>query len=465
MHKTNKFAYANFIQLSIDVVFLLLTYGISYIIASSFTALMPIFEYLWCLIIFIPIWISSMAFFGMYDRTTFYYLDRIVRSVILSSLFSGLGLGTMFFFVKEVNTSRLFIGIFFLLCVIFTFLERYLFRMIYIHDKSYEKTPHIILVCSEDTYHTFKTYVKKTYILYYIVGIVQIGNGNKITDELNLGNLENLDKIIQNHVVDEIVFAMPRDFHGGLEKHVQLCEKMGITVHILLNLYDLRLSRSYISMLGPLPMLTFHTVSLNPVQKAMKRMMDIIGSLLGIAITLIAAIFIIPAIKLDSPGPIFFKQKRVGRYGRIFYLYKFRTMCVDAEEKKKELVDKNEYNDQCMFKIKNDPRITKVGAFLRKSSLDELPQFFNVLSGNMSLVGTRPPTVEEVAHYGIEQRRRISIKPGITGMWQVNGRSSIVDFTEVVALDTMYIDEWSIWLDVNILFKTIGQVIKMKSAC
>ena len=245
---------------------------------------------------------------------------------------------------------------------------------------------------------------------------------------------------------------------------MRMCEAMGITVHMLLKLYDLKLSRVHISMLGPLPMLTFHTVNLNRVQNAIKRSLDISGSLIGIFITVIVSILIIPAIKFDSDGPIFFKQRRVGRYGRVFYLYKFRTMCVDAEAKKVELLALNEHTDGLMFKIKEDPRITRVGAFLRKTSLDELPQFFQVLKGDMSLVGTRPPTLDEVAQYHIEHLRRISIKPGITGMWQVNGRSNVRDFEDVVALDTQYIDNWTIWLDFNILLRTVWQVMHRKNA-
>ncbi len=238
---------------------------------------------------------------------------------------------------------------------------------------------------------------------------------------------------------------------------------MGLTVQNVLN-YKLNLARAYISMLGPMPMLTYYTVTLNPVSKALKRLIDVVGSVIGIVITLAVSIIIVPAIKLDTPGPILFKQKRVGRYGRVFDCYKFRTMCADAEAKKKELQKMNEYKDGLMFKIKEDPRITRVGAFLRKTSLDELPQFFNVLKGDMSLVGTRPPTVEEVARYDLEHWRRISIKPGITGNWQVSGRSSITDFDEVVALDTQYIDKWSVWLDICIIFKTFLQVFKRESA-
>lgn len=464
MHKSNKFAYANIIQLQIDIFFLILTYGIAYLIASRLSKLHVILDYLWILIIFIPLWISIMALRGMYDKTTFYYLDRVFRNVMFASLFSGLGLGTMFFFIKEISTSRLFIATYFLLCIMMMFLERCVFGLIYRHASSNNLTPRVIVVCSRESWLLFQRYLGKTHIRYHIVGVVQVGEGEAIQDERNLGNLNDLADILKNQVVDEVVLALPKDYEDGVEQYVGLCEQVGITVHLVLNLYDLKLSHVHISMLGPLPMLTFNTVNLDPVQIAVKRMMDIVGSLVGILITLVAAIFIIPAIKLDSRGPVIFKQKRVGRYGREFDFYKFRTMCIDAEAQKEELQDMNEHKNRLMFKIKEDPRITRVGAFLRKTSLDELPQFYNVLKRDMSLVGTRPPTLEEVAQYDFEHLRRISIKPGITGLWQVSGRSNIMDFDEVVALDTQYIDKWSIWLDINILFKTIWQVMRMKSS-
>lgn len=463
MHKSNKLAYVNIIQFYHDVFCLFLTYGLSYVLASNLTIMHKITEYLWILIIFIPLWVSIMAFRGMYDKTTFYYPDRVFRNVVYASLISGLGIGTMFFFIREISTSRLFIGIFFFNCIVIMLLERYTFSLIYRRSKLNHK-PRIILVCSQEMYSLFRYYLSKTQIRYHIIGIVQVAEEDIIQNEVNLGRLDNLEDILKNEVVDEIMLAMPKDYKGSINQYVRLCEQKGITVHLLLNSYDKLLSRVHISMLGPLPMLTFHTVTLNPVQKAMKRTMDIIGSLVGIMVTLVVAVFIVPAIKLDSPGPLIFKQKRVGRYGRVFDFYKFRTMCADAEAQKMELQAMNEHKDGLMFKIKNDPRITRVGAYLRKTSLDELPQFYNVLKGDMSLVGTRPPTLDEVARYDLEHWRRISIKPGLTGMWQVSGRSDIIDFDEVVALDTQYIDEWSIWLDISILLKTVTQVFKMKSA-
>jgi len=195
----------------------------------------------------------------------------------------------------------------------------------------------------------------------------------------------------------------------------------------------------------------------------MKRLLDLVGALVGCVFLGILTVIVGPMIKLESPGPIFFAQKRVGRNGRIFKMYKFRSMYADAEERKKELMAQNEMNG-LMFKMENDPRITKTGAFLRKTSLDEFPQFINILKGDMSLVGTRPPTLDEFAQYSPYHKKRLSFRPGLTGMWQVSGRSDITDFEEIVKLDVEYIDNWSFWLDIKILLKTFLEVFTQKGA-
>ena len=203
-----------------------------------------------------------------------------------------------------------------------------------------------------------------------------------------------------------------------------------------------------------------------------KRCMDIIGGLVGCIITLIVTIFVGPAIYIASPGPIFFAQERIGRNGRKFKMYKFRSMYMDAEERKKELMAQNKVSDGMMFKMDFDPRIignkilpdgtkkTGIGQFIRKTSLDEFPQFFNVLKGDMSIVGTRPPLISETNLYEPRHKVRLAIKPGITGMWQVSGRSDITDFEEVVRLDKEYIENWDIGLDIKILLKTVMVVVK-----
>lgn len=207
-------------------------------------------------------------------------------------------------------------------------------------------------------------------------------------------------------------------------------------------------------------------------QLVLKRIMDICSGLAGCILTGIIFLFVAPAIYIKSPGPIFFSQYRVGKNGRKFKIYKFRSMYMDAEERKKELMKQNRVSDGLMFKMENDPRVIGsekgpgkgIGNFIRKTSLDEFPQFFNVLKGDMSLVGTRPPTVDEWEKYELHHRARLAIKPGLTGMWQVSGRSEITDFEEVVKLDTKYISEWSFMLDIKILFKTVLIVLGQKGS-
>ena len=217
-------------------------------------------------------------------------------------------------------------------------------------------------------------------------------------------------------------------------------EKMGIVVNMNIDIFNLGVEDSKrVYRLGYYYVVAFTSRLFDYRLLLIKRLMDIVGAIIGLLLTAVVIIFIAPAILLESPGPLIFKQKRVGRNGRIFYFYKFRSMYQDAEERKKELMEQNEMQGQ-MFKMENDPRITKVGNFIRKTSIDELPQFWNVLRGDMSLVGTRPPTLDEYENYESYQKRRISFRPGITGLWQISGRSNIKSFDEVVKLDLEYID-------------------------
>ena len=206
------------------------------------------------------------------------------------------------------------------------------------------------------------------------------------------------------------------------------------------------------------PVMTYLVNVIDYRRMMIKRLMDIFGGGVGLLFTLLLTPFVALAIKVDSRGPVFFSQIRIGKNGRRFKMYKFRSMYIDAEERKKELMEQNEVQG-LMFKMDKDPRITRVGNFIRKTSIDELPQFWNVLRGDMSLVGTRPPTVDEFEQYNIYYRRRLSITPGLTGMWQVSGRSDIRDFEDVVKLDLKYIDEWSLRQDVKILLQTVGVVL------
>lgn len=200
---------------------------------------------------------------------------------------------------------------------------------------------------------------------------------------------------------------------------------------------------------------------MNQFSLAVKRIIDILGGLVGSVFTIIIAVPVGVAIKLDSPGPVFYCSNRVGKNGRPFRMWKFRSMHPNSED----IIDwsQNEMKGP-IFKIKNDARITKVGHFIRRLSIDEFPNFFNVVLGDMSLVGTRPPTVEEYKQYETRHKRRLAMKPGVTGMWQVSGRNEVKDFEEIVKLDLTYIDNWNLWLDLEILCKTVGVVLTGRGA-
>lgn len=265
---------------------------------------------------------------------------------------------------------------------------------------------------------------------------------------------------VKDHVVDEVFLNLPDRSAQSLDLAQQLLD-MGLTVHIYMeNAYQELPNRCISNVFG----YNVLTSTISPIsfrQTLLKRAMDICGGLVGCLLTVVIAIFIGPIIYIKSPGPIFFSQVRVGKKGRRFKIYKFRSMYMDAEERKKELMAQNKMKDGMMFKMDNDPRIIKgIGNFIRKTSLDEFPQFWNVLKGDMSLVGTRPPTIDEYERYSPHHKRRLSMLPGITGLWQTSGRSSITDFEEVVRLDTEYIENWSLEMDVKILFRTVAKVLK-----
>ena len=276
--------------------------------------------------------------------------------------------------------------------------------------------------------------------------------------------------------MDEAFILQPES--GNYPKHiVDSLMQMGITVNYMITSFtDTTLPYTTVTQLGSYNVLSFSRRQVSTGELIVKRIMDILGGLIGCILTLILTIFIAPAIWAEDKGPVFFTQKRVGRNGKIFKMHKFRSMYKDAEQRKKDLEKQNKIGSGLMFKMDDDPRILGshkkdkngkpkgIGNFIRRTSIDEFPQFFDVLIGNMSLVGTRPPTVDEYNRYELQHRIRMSAKPGITGMWQVSGRSDITDFDEVVRLDTEYIDNWSLYLDIKIILKTIGVVLKGKGA-
>lgn len=297
---------------------------------------------------------------------------------------------------------------------------------------------------------------------YSLVGMVLLdGDREAVSGRLQekvVADRECMYDYIRQGAVDEVFISVTNYPVHEIEDVILTLQHMGIVVNVNIQTFGLKTKEKALREFGRHSVLTYSTNLFDNTSLFLKRALDLIGSLVGLAITGVLTIIIGPMIFLESPGPIFFSQIRIGKNGRRFKIYKFRSMYMDAEERKKELMEQNEMKGQ-MFKMANDPRVTKVGAFIRRASIDEFPQFYNVLKGDMSLVGTRPPTEDEFLHYTNEQKRRLSLKPGITGLWQVSGRSDITDFDEVVKLDLQYIDNWSIWQDIKIIGKTIWTVI------
>jgi exopolysaccharide biosynthesis polyprenyl glycosylphosphotransferase len=256
--------------------------------------------------------------------------------------------------------------------------------------------------------------------------------------------------------VDEIFFSVPADkkLVIGL---VEEARAVGIDVRVVPDLYDGLAWNAPVEYVGQFPTIPLHRREFPIGAYLLKRALDTTLSILALAVIAPVMLAIAIAVRMDSPGPIFYRAQRIGRKGRTFACYKFRTMVQDADNLKADLEHMNE-RDGVLFKIENDPRVTKVGKWLRKYSLDELPQFYNVLSGDMSLVGPRPPMAAEVEQYDLAHLRRLDVLPGITGLWQVEARQD-PSFDSYISLDTAYIENWSLWLDMKILVRTVGVVL------
>ena len=275
--------------------------------------------------------------------------------------------------------------------------------------------------------------------------------------------------------IDSVYIDAPLNDHGVI-RLMDDCGQMAVPIHYHFPSTNSNGAKRFSEKIGGTTVLTTSVNYATPIQMAMKRCADIIGAIVGCFLTLIVIAIVGPKIKKASPGPIIFKQERIGKNGKHFMIYKIRSMYMDADKRKKELLAQNRVKDGMMFKLDFDPRVigneilpdgtvkTGIGDKIRRLSLDEFPQFFNVLLGQMSLVGTRPPTPDEWEKYEYRHRARLAVKPGITGMWQVSGRSEITDFEEVVKLDTFYITNWSPGMDIRILFKTIKVIFERNGA-
>ncbi len=278
-----------------------------------------------------------------------------------------------------------------------------------------------------------------------------------------LGGIDKIHEVLKENVVDQVVVAVPRSKLESIGKIFSACEEEGVTVRLMSDMFDFQVDRMRLTIVGGIPLLSFEPVAHDELALLFKRMFDVAAVVAAMPVLIPLFAILAVAVKLDSPGPVFFKQRRVGLRKRIFPMLKFRSMVVDAEEKLKEIEHLNEA-DGPIFKIAKDPRVTRIGAFMRKTSLDELPQLINVLLGHMTLVGPRPMSIRDVDLFdkGI-QRKRFSVRPGLTCLWQISGRSNL-PFDKWLELDLAYIDNWSLALDLKILFKTIPVILKGEGA-
>lgn len=318
----------------------------------------------------------------------------------------------------------------------------------------------LLITTKEQAQECIKKIKEHRYNGFHLVGIALLDEdmvGQELCEEMVVANKDTMFDYTLSNVVDAVLMSENLK-EKERELYVYRFLSMGQTVHINLDKVAADLPNRMVQNVGNFTVMTTSIKAVDVRQLLVKRIMDIIGGIIGCAITLLVAIPLFPIVKIQAPGPLFFKQVRVGKNGRLFKMYKFRSMYIDAEQRKAELLKENEMQGQ-MFKIENDPRIFQAGHFIRRYSIDELPQFFNILKGDMSLVGTRPPTLDEYENYDPHHKIRLSIKPGLTGLWQVSGRNNIKDFDEVVRLDEKYIEDWNIGLDIKIILKTIKVVL------
>lgn len=277
-----------------------------------------------------------------------------------------------------------------------------------------------------------------------------------------LGRVSEITEVVRDHHIDEVIIALPPTAHEATLSIIEQCREREVGFTLVPDLFELALDRIHINEVAGLPLIGIKDTRIQGGNYLIKRGMDLSVALAVLILFLPLMLLIALAVRLDSPGPVFFRQERVGKAGRRFTLYKFRSMCQYAEERQAELQATYRIGT-LLFKIKDDPRVTRVGRFLRRTSLDELPQFFNVLLGEMSVVGPRPPVPAEVRAYDAWHYERLLVTPGLTGLWQVSGRSDLT-FDEMVKLDLYYAEHWSPWLDVKLILRTVPAVILARGA-
>ncbi|MCK9554458.1 sugar transferase [bacterium] len=424
-------------------------------------------NYLIVLFVVVPLWCAMLYTSGMYhSMRTKSYLE-VAWVIIKSAVLLIVAFSTVAFLFKIKYVSRLFFAIFVICGSFFLYLEKLiLFSMMHYAREQGYNFRRILIVGTGKRARDFIDRIKKHREWgIRILGIIddEPGREHKDIDKSDIaGSLKDVGEILNKWTVDEVIFVIPRSRLNYIEKAILACETKGIKATVAVDLFELKIARARQTEFDGVPLITFDTTVAKEWELFVKRAVDIVVSAICIIIFSPLFLFCAVLIKATSKGPVFFLQKRVGLNGRKFILYKFRTMYQGSHKNIDSVTDKNIMTGP-VFKIKKDPRVTSVGRLLRKFSVDELPQLFNVFTGRMSLVGPRPPIPKEVAKYEPWQMRRLSMRPGLTCLWQISGRNEI-GFDEWMKLDLKYLDNWSLWLDFMILMRTIPVVIFGKGA-
>ncbi len=397
-----------------------------------------------------------------------YYVEFV--AILKYTVTLMIGLVMVMFFTKEiVLLSRLIFAFFAVFNVVITYVLHILFKkyMLLYYRKS-NNSNKVMVITTADKAEKIVSDLQGEAAWNSQVTAVSLMDVSKVGETFGgvpvVADVESLYDVSRQMPLDEVFISLPDYSHEQIKEMIVAFESMGVVCHYAVDFIEVEDgSERLIENFAGYAVVSYSLNYFDVRRLLIKRLMDIIGGFIGLLLTAVITPFVALAIKIESPGPVFFSQTRVGKNGRRFKIYKFRSMYMDAEERKKELEAQNELSGP-MFKMENDPRITKVGKFIRKTSIDETPQFYNILIGQMSLVGTRPPTEDEFEQYSMYYRRRLSITPGLTGMWQVNGRSEVTDFDDVVKYDLEYIDNWSLGLDIKLILKTFSSVLFHKGA-
>lgn len=453
----------------LDLILLAVSYAIGYVLRFGFT-LVPWLEDVVVrfgvilLIVYLLVAIISRAYKDILHRSKWTEILSVFIQIAITAVFY-----LLFLYVTKQSDilPRLMFGYTAAAAFVLISICRILYKnVLRKHFRNNSKLPHMLIIADEDhAKYCIDSIMNRRFNEFYISGLIVRDKdmcGEEVSGVKVVANYKGMKEYVMANVVDQIFISIANEDERQILAQYFL--EAGITVHISLVDNVILLPNVVTGEIGGQMVLTTSNSTSSGWQLAVKRAFDIFGGFIGLIFTGIVYLIVAPQIKAKDPGPAFFKQLRVGKNGRQFYIYKFRSMYMDAEERKKELMAMNEM-DGLMFKMENDPRILPgIGHFIRKWSLDEFPQFWNVFKGDMSLVGTRPPTVEEFSHYEVHHKARLSFKPGLTGMWQVSGRSDITDFEEIVNLDNEYIRKWNLLLDVKILFKTVAVVLGRKGS-